>query len=119
MSRKQCKSCPWRKDADPDREIPGGYSRELHCKLRETVKTGPASLFAATLPIMACHLTPTGAELPCVGWLVNQIGPGNNLGIRMAVALGKISGDVETIGPQHDTLEQTIPKGPAPKRRRA
>jgi len=49
-------------------------------------------------------------ELPCVGWLVNQIGPGNNIGLRLAVLSGQVDADVRTIGPQHSTFEETMPR---------
>jgi hypothetical protein len=60
--------------------------------------------------MMACHETKPGRELPCVGWLVNQVGPGNNLGVRLAVMQGRIDGNVETVGPQHERFEDTLPK---------
>jgi hypothetical protein len=62
---------------------------------------------------MACHEAPTGAEQPCVGWLANQLGPGNNLALRMRVMFGQIDGNVVTVGPQHDVFEDTLPDEPA------
>ena len=63
-----------------------------------------------TLSVMACHETPTGREQPCVGWLSHQLGRGNNLGLRMAVASGRISADFEIVGDQHGSLEETFPR---------
>jgi len=63
---------------------------------------------------MACHETTSGNELPCVGWLNNQIGVGNNLGLRIACMAGRIDADVETIGLQHETFKDTLP-APQPK----
>ncbi len=61
------------------------------------------------LRIMACHETPPGKELPCVGWLANQLGPGNNLALRLAVMTGRVDGNVQTVGEQHERFEDTLP----------
>lgn len=106
MTRRQCAKCPWRKDVDP-RDIPNGYCEKQHAALRNTVATGIESL-TDTIRLMACHETPVGRELPCVGWLVNQL-QNNNLGLRLAVFAGRISADVRTVGEQHATLEETLP----------
>ena len=111
----QCKSCPWKVSADPAAEIPG-YKRDLHCKLTATIADGAASL-AGPLRVMACHYSKTGAETPCAGWLDNQLGVGNNLGLRMAVLQGRMSMPVVD-GPQHPALEATIPKPPRKPRAR-
>ena len=58
------------------------------------------------LRIMACHET---HATPCIGWLMNQMGPGNNIGLRIAVANGQFDADVELDGPQHSTFEETLP----------
>jgi hypothetical protein len=60
--------------------------------------------------MMACHETKIGKELACVGWLAQQLGPGNNLGLRLAVMSGLVDDNVRTIGPQHDTFEETLPR---------
>lgn len=59
---------------------------------------------------MACHEFPVGREKPCVGWLANQFGDGNNIGLRLAVFEERVSMDIETVGEQHKTLEDTLPK---------
>ncbi len=109
--RRQCKACPWKKGTDPH-TIPNSYSVEAHKRLKRTIAE-PGSLFG-TPNTMACHESKTGAEFPCVGWLVNQLGVGNNLGLRLRVIEGLVDADVETVGPQHQRFEDTIPK----KRRR-
>lgn len=115
MPRLQCAKCPWRKSTDPH-DIPNGYCAERHAALRDTIAPDPntaaglAAVLDRRLRIMACHETPVGAELPCVGWLVHQLGPGNNIPLRLAVGVGRISADVETVGPQHPNLEATLPK---------
>ena len=106
---KQCKSCPWRIDCVPDRDIPNGYDVELHRGLRRTIVTGLESLSSSVCHIMACHYSKPGDETHCAGWLHNQLGVGNNLGVRVAVMTGrmpmpKIDGD------QHDAFEDTLPK---------
>ena len=59
---------------------------------------------------MACHEFPVGAEKPCVGWLVNQLGPGNNIALRLRVILKTIDANVQTVGEQHQTLEDSFPQ---------
>ena len=113
MTRRQCKKCPWRVDANP-RDIPGGYCERKHQALQRTIDDGAGTL-VGPVRMMACHETPRGAELPCVGWLMNQLGPGNNLGLRLAVRSGRVSADVELVGEQHQRFEDTLPRGPAPK----
>jgi hypothetical protein len=104
--RKQCKKCPWKVDTDPY-EIPNGYCPTKHAALRNTIAE-PGSLRGGA-SMMACHETPQGKELPCVGWLVNQLGPGNNIGLRLAVRSGRIDANVETVGEQHERFEDTLP----------
>lgn len=108
MSRRQCKKCPWKVRVDP-RTIPRGYSEARHAALAETCQSGLASL-VGPWKVMACHEFPPGAEKPCVGWIVNQLGPGNNLALRMAVRVGLVDADVRTVGSQHATFEATLPR---------
>lgn len=103
---KQCRSCPWRVGCVPDRDIPN-YSRELHERLNRTVISGIASLTAPVNRIMACHYSESGAEIPCAGWLANQIGDGNNIAMRLAILVGKMPVP-ETDGPQHEHFEETL-----------
>lgn len=77
----QCKSCPWRVGCDPERDIPN-YRETLHHKLRDTIREGVESL-GGPQRIMACHYSRDGEEIPCAGWLANQLGPGNNIGLRL------------------------------------
>lgn len=105
---RQCKTCPWRTSCDPEKDIPNGYSVELHKDLRGTIKEGMESLFGPRR-VMACHYSEPGLEIPCAGWMHNQIGPGNNLGLRLAVSLGTMPVP-EVDGDQHPTFEDTLPK---------
>jgi len=106
--RKQCTKCPWKVSTDP-RDIPGGYCVEKHANLARTIATPGEVMLGGVLRIMACHETTGGRELPCVGWLVHQLGPGNNIPLRLAARDGRY-GDVRTVGPQHATFEDTLPK---------
>lgn len=111
----QCKTCPWRVDADPY-AIPN-YQRELHAKLDRTIQSGVESLFrvlsTGTRNVMACHYSKAEAEFPCAGWLHNQLGVGNNIAIRLAVMSGKLP-PPEVDGPQHERFEDTLPPEPQP-----
>lgn len=110
--RRQCKKCPWRKDVNP-LEIPNGYDVEKHRRLCSTIAE-PGTLLprGGVMRIFACHESPVGRDRPCVGWLANQLGPGNNIALRLAVVTGKIDGDFELVGEQHDTFEETLPEEP-------
>lgn len=102
----QCKSCPWKVGCIPDEEIPG-YDRELHEKLTRTIASGIESIPRDRIHIMACHYSKTGAEHACAGWLHNQLGPGNNIGVRIMVSRGAFPVP-EVDGEQHECFEDTI-----------
>jgi hypothetical protein len=102
---KQCAKCPWRVDVDPH-EIPNGYSEEKHRGLACTIAQGGAIQFGGSMNVMACHET---HDAHCVGWLVNQLGPGNNIGLRLSVRHCSNIKDVKTVGEQHRTFEDTLP----------
>lgn len=106
MARKQCAKCPWKTSTDPH-DIPNGYCESKHAGLANTI-ADPGSIagFGGPLRLMACHET---HNLPCAGWLVHQLGDGNNIPLRLAVMSGRISADVELDGPQHETFEDTLP----------
>ncbi len=104
----QCAKCPWRKDVDPH-DIPNGYCEKKHAKLADTIaKPGDLSalLPGSTLRIMACHET---HDAHCVGWLVHQLGRGNNIGLRIAMLGCENARHIKTIGPQHERFEDTLP----------
>lgn len=106
--RVQCKHCPWKTTTNPS-TIPHGYSVEMHAKLKETIAQpgDMRGLFCGGVRMMACHETPVGKEKPCVGWLANQLGPGNNIALRIRVTQGDF-GDFKTVGPQHERFEDTM-----------
>lgn len=106
-ARRQCQKCPWKVAVDP-RDIPSGYSEIDHAALVSTIAEPGRYAGDDPLRIMACHETPRGHEKPCVGWLAHQLGPGNNLPLRLAVIQGRIDADVEAVGPQHERFEDTL-----------
>lgn len=112
---KQCKKCPWLKSTDPH-DIPNGYCEQKHAALKGTIaEPGDLrGLLGGTLRIFACHESKPGAERECVGWVSNQLGPGNNIALRFQALDGRYS-NLQLVGPQHETFEQTLPK---PKRKR-
>lgn len=109
MSRKQCAKCPWRKDVDPN-DIPNGYCVKKHAALKDTIARPGALNIGGTLRMMACHESMPGKEIACAGWLANQLGPGNNIGLRMAAMRDRKLYDFKLVGEQHETLEDTLPK---------
>lgn len=102
---KQCAKCPWRKDVDPH-DIPDGYCETKHKALKKTIaKPGDiGGAFRKELHVMACHET---ADAHCVGWLANQLGPGNNIGLRLAMRGCKQ--ELKLVGEQHERFEDTLP----------
>ncbi len=104
---KQCAKCPWRRDVNP-REIPNGYSEEKHRALETTIaQPGDLSAFALnTIRIMACHET---HKTHCIGRLVNQLGVGNNIALRLDMSSCTNANKIKLIGEQHDCFEDTLP----------
>lgn len=105
-SVRQCRSCPWRVGCDPNRDIPNGYSTELHEALSLTIAT-PGELNLDVLRVMACHHSKPGKEYACAGWLHNQLGDGNNIGLRIEVLRGRMPIPVVD-GPQHERFMDTL-----------
>jgi hypothetical protein len=108
MTRVQCAKCPWKRGTNPH-EIPRGYSVKKHRALARTIAEPGAYSPAAKLNLMACHESALGNEIPCVGWLANQLGPGNNIGLRIAATRDRSLGDFELVGEQHERFEDTLP----------
>ena len=104
--RRQCAKCPWKTSTDPH-DIPDGYCEDKHRGLESTIAE-PGDLRGAAR-MMACHESPVGVEAPCVGWLVHQLGPGNNRGLHLRAMSGQLDVNVETVGPQHMTFAETLP----------
>lgn len=113
---RQCEKCPWKQSTDP-REIPNGYSEEMHRNLISTIAKPwtDGTLLGGPLHMMACHEHEPGAEAHCVGWLMQQIGPGNNIPLRLIVRDCENIAAVQLDGPQHDRFEDTLPRPEEPK----
>ena len=107
----QCAGCPWIVGNDP-RDIPNGYSAERHRALASTIATpaDPAGMTSCELHVFACHET---ERAHCVGWLMNQLGPGNNIALRMRVRNCSNLAAVRLRGEQHRNFADTLPRGPA------
>lgn len=103
----QCGKCPWRKDVDPH-DIPDGYCERKHAELKDAIADPGYIDLLGPLRIMACHESSVGKERPCVGWLINQLGPGNNIALRLW-ARDNIKVAPRTIGEQHERFEDTLP----------
>ena len=105
---KQCAKCPWRKDVDPN-DIPNGYTRERHEALGCTIAKGlNIGGIGGEMRVMACHET---EDAHCLGWLVNQLGPGNNIPLRMQMLQCDNRAEIVLSGEQWDSFEDTLPDG--------
>jgi len=104
----QCKKCPWRLSTNP-RDVPNGYCEKKHKGLETTITSGLESLTANTA--MACHHSVGGDGMYCVGWLHNQLGSGNNIGLRLRMLYCDNINDLQLVGEQHETFEDTLPEG--------
>lgn len=101
----QCAKCPWRVDVDPH-DIPNGYCETKHEGLAKTIAAPGALPTGAALNVMACHETD---DAHCVGWLAHQLGPGNNIGLRISMLGCENIGKLRLVGEQHATFEDTLP----------
>lgn len=111
LQTKQCSSCPWRVDSKLE-DIPN-YSRTKHLYLRETIaENGVLNLNLAAL--MACHKSHQN-DLVCIGWLHNQLGIGNNLGLRLTMSQCENADEIQIRGKQHQSFEETfkLPNNPS------
>ncbi len=45
----------------------------------------------------------------CLGWLMNQLGPGNNIGLRLSLLDCENLDKVKLVGEQHECFEDTLP----------
>lgn len=104
---KQCAKCPWKTCTNPH-DIPNGYDVGKHENLRNTIadRDNPIQSYGRTLRAMACHET---ENAHCIGWLHNQLGVGNNIGLRMQMSRMENVGEIEVYGEQHERFEDTLP----------
>jgi hypothetical protein len=104
----QCKACPWKKSVKPNRDIPNNYCAIKHANLKNTIACpGDLGGIGSTVRSMACHESGVGAESPCIGWVYNQLGTGNNIALRMLARDGRYAG-LKIVGKQHETFEDTL-----------
>lgn len=101
---KQCAKCPWRVSTNPH-DIPDGYCVEKHKNLENTIAE-PGSLDGSKAA-MACHETD---DAHCVGWLNNQLGIGNNIGLRIQMITCENAAEFQTFGAQHAHFNDTLPQ---------
>lgn len=104
---KQCAKCPWKKGTDPN-AIPNGYSVKKHKALKGTVAKPGELRLDGPMHVMACHDSEVGNESHCIGWLVNQLTIGNNIGLRFRMMDYDLSG-IELDGEQHERFKDTLP----------
>ena len=113
----QCAKCPWKKSTNPH-DIPNGYRLEKHKNLVGTIagEFDPFEpgildkLAGGDLRVMGCH---EEHDAECIGWLQNQRGPGNNIKLRIALINCLNADKIQTVGPQHEKFEDTVPKNEA------
>ena len=104
----QCAKCPWRVDTDPY-DIPNGYSKKAHEALSGTIADPHNPTFTPG-PAMSCHEHNTEDQVFCVGWLAHQLGPGNNIAMRLQAVHIENIGELRLRGEQHTCFEDTIPE---------
>lgn len=102
---RQCKKCPWKVTTDPN-EIPDGYNVDLHKRISCTIAEPGA--YRVEFKAMACHEHAPGDEAHCIGWLVNQLGPGNNIGLRIRMMSCENARYIHIDGEQHERFEDTL-----------
>ena len=103
----QCEQCPWRVEVDPC-DIPDGYCELKHRALAITIaEPGALPIAGAAMHAMACHETD---KAHCVGWLNHQLGPGNNLALRLRMRSCENVDRLKLRGEQHPSFESTLPR---------
>lgn len=104
---KQCAKCPWKTCTDPY-DIPDGYDVAMHENLKKTIANpgDPYSTLSGDLHVMACHETD---DAHCVGYLYNQLGVGNNIGLRFSIRKFENVSEIQVFGEQHERFEDTLP----------
>lgn len=101
---RQCKSCPWIK-GNKNEDIPN-YDAKLHKKLIGTIQG--LDINREFFRIMACHLSESGDEQTCVGWMHNQLGKGNNLALRIRALSEDWDHNYSLAGEQVDNFDETF-----------
>lgn len=86
-----CTRCPFAKTTPPD-QFPAARYRAL-----AATAGSPGSEADLSAPMFACHKNPEGHEKACAGWLAS-LGY-HHLGVRLAVATGRLPAKVLRPGP--------------------
>ncbi|GAB4542660.1 MAG: hypothetical protein Tsb0014_35600 [Pleurocapsa sp.] len=107
---KQCKNCPWLIGHDKSK-IPN-YDPIAHRQLQSTIQEQTATEFIESIndnkmKIMACHELTKQNNYHCIGWINNQL-IHNNLRLRFHMFFCENAKDIELIGEQHKTFEDTF-----------
>jgi hypothetical protein len=106
---KQCSKCPWKVKTNPF-DIPDGYCEIKHANLESTIAKEGELNIGKTLAVMACHHSKGEQQDHCIGWLHNQLGVGNNIGLRIAMMRCENIREIKTYGKQHERFEDTLPE---------
>jgi hypothetical protein len=108
---KQCANCPWKVDRDLSKIT--GYNRDNHQDLNGTIANPDIDIseviHQVTTPmrLMGCHYSTDDLQLPCIGWIYNQL-RNNNLALRMALIRSRQVKKLEIDGPQRVTFAETF-----------
>ncbi len=62
--------------------------------------------------VMSCHYSSEGDDSFCIGWLYNQLGEGNNIGLRIHMRDYENLHQLTVDGEQHQRFEDTLPPNP-------
>lgn len=102
----QCANCPWKVSSDITK-IPN-YDPKLHQKLSDTIAEPGIIPTGNNMKMMACHNSTESNDLECVGWLHNQLGVGNNIGLRLLICGYSNARYIKVSGKQHTTFDETM-----------
>jgi hypothetical protein len=108
LRTKQCNKCPWKVSTNPH-DIPDGYCEVKHKNLENTIAKEGELNIVGPLNVMACHHSDGEDEMYCVGWLHNQLGVGNNIGLRLRMRYCENIDKLQIVGKQHQRFEDTLP----------
>ena len=103
---RQCKTCPWRVDTSVD-DIPN-YDPEQHEYLQDRIAPPGQLIQTSGLKVMACHYSDDDNRYHCIGWVYHQLGPGNNIALRLRMMSCDNADQIEVIGPQCESFEDTF-----------
>lgn len=99
-AKRPCGECPWRTD-----QPVGRFPPERYAALRNTV-AGPEGSAPLDAPVFACHKSEQGRDLACAGWLAVE--GHDHVGMRLAVALGRVSAEALSPGESWPQLYDTF-----------